>query len=90
MQPTDAPAKPHHVRSPLTIQEIGELLVRHYKLRQGLFDISIEFGVGFGAVGPKPQGVVPGVIVGVQKIGLIEVQAKGVNTIDASAVNPKK
>lgn len=90
MQPTDGPTKPHHAKAPLTIQEIGELLVKHYKLRQGLFDISVEFGVGFGAVGPNPNEVVPGVIVGIQKIGLIEVQAKGVNTIDASAVNPKK
>jgi len=79
-----------HVKEPLTLAEIGELLVKHYGLNEGLYDLAVEFSFGFGAVGPTDDSKVPGVMLGVNKIGLIEAQTKSNSTLDAAEINPKK
>jgi hypothetical protein len=78
------------VSEPLPISEIGKLLIKHYGLSEGLFDILVEFGVGFGAVGPRPEEIVPGVMIGVSKIGLINVEQKGPSTLNAAEINPPR
>ena len=74
------------VDSPLTIQELGRVLVKHYGLVEGKYDVLIEFGIGIGAVGPTPETRVPGAMVGVNKIGLIPTDTVSPLTIDASEV----
>jgi len=54
----DVPEKT--VKTPLTLQEIGELLIKHYKLHDGLYDISIEFRFGFGAMPGDEGNKIPG------------------------------
>ena len=90
MHPTKLTAPVQQVQEPLSLLKLGELLVRYYELHEGLYDVSIEFAMGFGAVGQTPETTVPGVMVGVNKIGLVKVEKKGNSTLDASIVNPKK
>lgn len=74
----------------LSIRDITTVLIKHYDLHEGYFDLAIEFNIGVGAVGPDPESLTPGAMVGVSKIGLIQSQNAGPKSIDASVVNPKK
>jgi len=74
------------VENPLTIQELGKVLVKHYGLVEGKYDVLIEFGIGIGAVGPTPETRVPGAMIGVHKVGLIPTDTVTPLTIDASEI----
>jgi hypothetical protein len=70
------------------MQQLGPLLVKHYGLSEGLFDLMIEYQFGVGAVGPDKDRLVPGVMIGVAQIGLVPAREIGPNTVDAAKVNP--
>lgn len=76
--------------SPLSLREMTEVLIKHYGLREGLYELLVEFQVGMGVVGPTPQTALPGATVGLSKLGLIQVLVAGDNTLDAAIVNPHK
>ena len=82
--------RPDPVESPLSLREIAELLVKHYALTAGLYDLLVEFQIGTGAVGPDKENLVPGAMIGVSRLGLVQSTKPGPNTIDASLVNPAK
>ncbi len=90
MQHTKPTAKPAPARELLSLSDLAKILVRHYDIHEGLFDLSIEFQIGIGAVGPSPDAIVPGAMIGVQRVGLIPSTVFGPSTIDAAAVNPAK
>lgn len=75
----------------LSIQEIGALLVKEAKLTEGHFEIAVGFRIGVGVVGPTETDVLPGTIIGIQDISLIEVpnDKEGPMIIDASKINRK-
>ena len=75
--------------SPLTLKELAAVLVRHYDLHEGEFDLLVEFQIGVGAVGPDPAAPSPGAMIGVSKVGLMPAHAKGPSTVDAAQINPK-
>lgn len=75
---------------PLSLKEVVEALVKHLGLHEGLYDMSVEFKLAVGQVGPSVDSVLPGAIVGVSRIGLSKTKNKGPNTVDASEVNPVK
>jgi hypothetical protein len=75
------------IEHPLTIPELGKLLVKHYGLVEGKYDVLVEFGIGTGAVGPTPETRVPGAMIGVNKIGLIPTKTVSPLTIDAAKLN---
>jgi len=70
--------------------ELTEILVKHQKLHEGLYNLSLEFQLGVGAVGPTPELICPGVMIGVSGIGLskTEKEKTNIHTIDAAKVNP--
>jgi len=81
---------PGHVDQPLSLREIGSLLVKHYGLHDGMFEISAEFMIGMGPVGPSPDALVPGVSIGITKIGLVRANENaGPTAIDAAKINPR-
>jgi hypothetical protein len=84
-----------HVKAlePLSLKQLGELLIKHYDLHEGLFDVSLEFGLGVGPVGPNQESLTPGVIVTIQKVGLLQVPKdtpQNNSILDASKVNAVK
>jgi hypothetical protein len=81
---------PMPVAEPLTMRELAAVLVRHYGLNEGLFNLMVEFTVGVGPVGPDKENLSPGAMIGVSKIGLVPSTEVGQSTIDASEANPKK
>lgn len=81
---------PTPVESPVSLRELSEILVKHYGLHAGCYDLLIEFQIGMGAVGPDEQSALPGAMIGVSRVGLIPSRKDGPTTIDAAIINPPK
>jgi hypothetical protein len=90
--PTDPTSLEEQVArpEPLSIKDLATLLVHHYGLTEGRFDILVEFQIGVGAVGPS-NARLPGAIVGVQRVGLTPVAptVESDSIVDAAAVRAK-
>jgi hypothetical protein len=73
---------------PLSLRELGELLVRHYEISEGIYELTVEFQLGVGALGPSPTELLPSAIASVSRIGLRRVPEgkPGPGLIDASAL----
>jgi hypothetical protein len=70
--------------------ELTEILVKHQNLHEGLFNLSLEFQLAVGAVGPTPELICPGAMIGVSRIGLSQTEKEKANihTVDAAKINP--
>jgi hypothetical protein len=88
---TEVPAKqkPTPVEPPLTPKELASILVKHYGLRTGTFDLMVEYRLGTGAVGPD-EDLLPGLIIGIANVGLVPSSKPGPLTIDAGVANPPR
>lgn len=80
---------PIPVAESLSLKELTTLLIKHYGLHEGHFDLLIEFQIGVGAFGPTPELQAPGAAVSVAKVGLAKSVQIGERSVDASIVNPK-
>lgn len=78
------------VVAPLSVGELAAVLVKHYGLHEGQYDLQIEFQIGTGAVGPDPRSLLPGALIGLSRVGLVLSQATGPTTVDAARVNPRR
>lgn len=90
---TDKPAEnwtPTPVEAPLSMRDLAGVLVKHYGIHEGHFDLLVEFQIGVGPVGPDPAALTPGAMIGVSRIGLMPSKTGGPATVDAAAVNPVK
>jgi hypothetical protein len=76
---------------PLSLRELGELLVQHYRINEGMFELTVEFQLGVGALGPSPTELLPSAIASVSRIGLRRVPEgkAGPGLIDASALRTR-
>ncbi|MHB8847101.1 MAG: hypothetical protein ACYC43_01510 [Burkholderiales bacterium] len=74
----------------ITLKELTEILIKEKKLHSGLFDLTFEFQIAVGGVGPSNDLIMPGIMLGVSKVGLIGTQNLGPHTVDAALVNPLK
>lgn len=70
------------------LKDITELLVKHHGFHEGLYDLMLEFQIGFGVAGPNLLSVVPSAMVGVRRIGLMKTIVPGTTTVNAAEVNP--
>lgn len=87
---SDSVSQPTTAGTPLSIRELTTVLIKHYELHEGHFDLSIEFNIGVGAVGPDPNALSPGAIIGVSRIGLTHSENPNPMSINAEIVNPAK
>jgi len=82
---------PSIVETALDLRQPTELLVEHYGLQEGLYDLLIEFQIGTGVVNSGEGSTYPGASIGLSKLGLMRVTTLGANTIDAEKLaNSKK
>jgi len=81
---------PGVIGKPLTMRELATVLVKHYELHDGRYDLLVEFQIGMGLFGPNPEMTNPGAMVGVSKVGLIPSSPiDSLMTVDAALVNPR-
>lgn len=69
------------------LKELAELIIRDKGIKEGLYDATLEFQIAVGAVGPAPEVIFPGVMVGISSVGIIPAPRMGPHTVDAAAVN---
>ncbi len=72
----------------LDLKDMTTILIKHYGLHDGLYDLGFEFQIAIGAVGPDEKSAVPGAMFGIKRIGIAKTEKAGVLTVDASEVNP--
>lgn len=85
---TQLPAKA--VDPVLSLRDLTELLIKHYGIHEGKYDLLMEFQIGTGMFGPTPDAKLPSAFVGVSKIGLMPASVESATTVDAAIVNPGK
>jgi len=88
MQQQSTEARPKEIIVSHDSRELATILVKHHGIHAGLFDLAIEFQIGVGSVGPEPSLTVPGVAVGVRRVGLAPAAQISSTTVDAAEVNP--
>jgi hypothetical protein len=71
-----------------SLRELTEIIIKHKGLHEGLYNMSIGFNIGFGAVGQTQESMFPGAMIGISKIGIVQVDKKNIHTVDAAEVNP--
>jgi hypothetical protein len=73
-----------------SLVEIAEILVKHQEFHEGLYNLSLQFQIAVGAVGPTPELITPGAMIGISRIGLskTEKEKANIHTVDAAKVNP--
>lgn len=77
-------------KPPLSMRDLASVLVKHYGLTEGIYDLVVEFQIGTGAVGPDKDNLVPGAMIGVSRVGLVATSKQGPSTVDAAQINPTK
>lgn len=85
-----APTNPEPVEMQLGLSALGAVLVKHFGLHEGLYNLAVELQIAAGAVGPDAGPKLPGAIIGISSIGLTPTATPGPLTIDAKLVNPAK
>ena len=79
---------PVPVDAPLSMRDLTTVLIKHYEIHKGRYDLLIEFQIGMGAVGPDPASLIPGAMIGVLRVGLMPAKGDGPTSVDAALVNP--
>lgn len=82
-----AEAKP--IDTPLTLRDLTALLIKHYDLHEGLYNLLIEYQIGVGPVGPSPDQMLPGAMIAIRGAGLAAAPKGTANSVDAAEVNPR-
>jgi hypothetical protein len=71
----------------MTLRDLAIVLIRHYKLHSGRYEVSVNFQLGVGGVG-DPANLSPGAVLALRGIGLALAQHETPNAVDAAEVNP--
>lgn len=73
-----------------SLVEMTKILIKNQELHEGLYNLSFQFQIAFGAVGPSPKLICPGAMMGISRIGLLKTEKEKTNihTVDAATVNP--
>lgn len=82
------PTKTTEGPEPLAHKDLVAVLLRHYEIHEGEWDILVELMLGAGPIKPAPDQAYPGALVGITRIGIQKTEIKGPATVDASVVNP--
>lgn len=77
---------PEIVGKELSIKDLTEVLIRHYGLKEGRYELLIQFKIGMGSAGPTPEEKLPSAIVGLNKISLVKTEGDGPMVVDASEI----
>lgn len=89
-QNTTTPSPPVPVDAPLSMRDLVAVLIKHYKIHDGNYDLLLEYQIGVGMVGPGPDALTPGAMVGISRVGLVKSAMEGPTTVNAAIINPAK
>lgn len=75
-------------RYTFTHREVVEALIKQQGLHEGIWMISMEFGIGAVNAGPTEDQIVPTAMVPIVKMGLAKADKESNISVDAARVNP--
>lgn len=73
-----------------THRELVEILVKEQDIHEGIWGLSLEFGLRAANLGGGPEDLAPTAMVGILKIGIRIFKEESAIAIDAAKVNPSK
>jgi hypothetical protein len=80
------------VQFQLQPKELIELILKSQDIHEGRWVLAAEFGIGTGNFGPSADQLVPGVAIGLSKVGIQQVTGNQTVPaqiiVDAALVNP--
>lgn len=71
----------------LNLKELLTVLLKHYGIHEGVYDLAIGLKVAVGPIGPESEPL-PGAAFGVADVGIIRTDKRGGFIVDAAEVNP--
>lgn len=77
-------------RFEFSYQEVATALIKQQDLHDGIWAVSVKFGIAGILGGPTPEQSVPTAMVPVLNIGLTKADKEGNIAVDAARVNPAK
>ncbi|MCX5870538.1 MAG: hypothetical protein NTY00_07870 [Deltaproteobacteria bacterium] len=88
MQSTD---KDKNLVADFSLIELTEILIKNQNLHDGLYNLAVQFQLAVGAVGPSPDSICPGAMIGLSRIGLSQIEEgkENIHTVNAAIVNPE-
>lgn len=78
---------PNLVAEQLTLKQLTEILIRHYNLTEGFYELSVEINFTAANAGPSQDQVLPSAIVSFSRVGLAVSSAESPLAIDAATIN---
>lgn len=75
-------------RYQFSYQEVATALIKEQNIHEGIWAVTLKFGIGAAMGGPTEEQAVPTAMVPVLSIGLAKVAKEGRAAVDAAKVNP--
>jgi hypothetical protein len=72
-----------------THQEVATALIKQQGIREGIWALSVEFGLVAVNAGQNDDSLAPTALIPVKRIGLVKVEERSSLSVDASEVNPR-
>lgn len=72
-----------------TMEELAEVLVRHFGISTGRWGVYVEFAIAGVNVQDPQKGLMPAAMVPIVKIGIQPFPEGAPSTVDAASVAPK-
>jgi hypothetical protein len=69
-------------------KEVVEALIKHQQLHEGIWQLTVEFGMAAQNIGANEQELKPVAILAILKLGLLRVEKESSIAADAAKVNP--
>ncbi len=73
---------------PFSLRELTEIIIKHKKIHEGKYNLSFEFQIAVGAIGPSLESIFPGAMFGISRVGIKKPDVENIHTVDAAEVNP--
>lgn len=82
---------PQHelVGEQLEPKQLLEVLVKHYGLHEGVYDLNVEFMFNVGQVN-RDEKASPAAFVALSKFGVVRITEPTRSSVDAAKINPQK
>ena len=80
---------PETVQVTFSYQEVVEALLKKQGIHEGIWQISVKFGLTATNVGPNPTTLTPSAVLGILEIGLQKADTESNIALDAAKANPK-
>lgn len=87
-QHTDIESRHSEAVLEIDLKALGKILIRHFRLHDGIYEVGARFKVGIGNFGSADDGTAPGALFTLEGVGISKSGNPSPSSIDAAVVNP--